>query len=57
MTEFGKTEKTKQFSFVFWNIRFSQFQNRTMVGAKREDLRISVHLMHGKGVTDINEPR
>jgi hypothetical protein len=57
MTEFGKTEKTKQFSFVFWNIRFSQFQNRTMVGAKREDLRIPVHLMHEKGVTGINEPR
>jgi hypothetical protein len=46
MIKFGKSEKNQ-------NIRFSQFQNRNKEGAKREDLKILVHLKHGKGVRSI----
>jgi hypothetical protein len=56
-TKFGKAEKTGQSGFVFRNIRFSQFQNRNREGDKQEDLRILVHLRHGKGVRSIKETR
>jgi hypothetical protein len=57
MTKFDKSGKIRLFGFVFWIIRFSQFQNRNMDIAKLEDLKIPVHLTHGKGLRSINEPK
>jgi hypothetical protein len=34
MTKFGKAENTRQSSFWFWIIRFSQIQSRVEEGAK-----------------------
>jgi hypothetical protein len=55
MTKFGKSGKIRLFGFVFRIIRFSQ--NRNMDIAKLEDLKIPVHLTHGKGLRSINEPK
>jgi hypothetical protein len=57
MTKFDKSGKIRLFGFVFWIIRVSQFQNRNMDIAKLEDLKIPVHLTHGKGLRSIKEPR
>jgi hypothetical protein len=57
MTKFDKSEKIGLSSFVFQNIRFLQFQNKNMEGAKREDLRIPVHLRPRKGIRSIKESR
>jgi hypothetical protein len=57
MTKFGKSRKIGPSGFLFWTTRFSQFQNRNSEGAKRRDLKISIHLRHEKGVRSIKEPR
>jgi hypothetical protein len=57
MNKFGKSEKIGLSGLVFWNIRFSQFQNKNKEGAKCEDLTIPVHLRYGKGIRSIKEPR
>jgi hypothetical protein len=54
MTKFVMSEKIGPSSFVFWTI---QFQNRNGEGAKRGDLKIPLHLRHGKEVRSIKEPR
>jgi hypothetical protein len=56
MTKFGMSERTGLFGLVFRNIRFSQFQNMNRKGATLEDLRIPVHLRHGKRRINIKEP-
>jgi hypothetical protein len=57
MMKIFKSKKIGLPGFVFWNIRFSEFQNRNREGAKREDFRIPVHLRHEKGIRSIKESR
>jgi hypothetical protein len=44
MTKFGKARKTRCSGFLFWTVRFRQFQNKTEEGAKLEDLKIQCGL-------------
>jgi hypothetical protein len=57
MTKIFKSDKIGLPGFVFWNIRFSEFQNKNREGAKCEDFRIPVHLRHEKGIRSIKESR
>jgi hypothetical protein len=57
MNKFGESGKTRLSSFLFQNIWFWQFQDKTKEGAKLEDLKIQDVLGHGKGLRSIKEPR
>jgi hypothetical protein len=57
MTKFGESEKTGLSDFLFWNIRFWQFQGKTKEWAKLEDLKIRGVLRHEKGLKSKKEPR
>jgi hypothetical protein len=57
MTKFGKSEKTRLSSLLFWNIRFLQFQSKAKEEAKFEDLKIQDILKQEKGLKDIEGPR
>jgi hypothetical protein len=57
ITKFDRARKTRLSGLVFWNIRFSQFLIMNREGAKCEDLKILVHLRHGKGIRSTKEPR
>jgi hypothetical protein len=57
MTKFGKVEKIECSGFLFWIVRFWQFQTQTEEGAKIENLNIQGEFKHGKGRQGTEGPR
>jgi hypothetical protein len=53
MIKFGKSGKPYYLVLYFGTSVFLQFQNKNMNGVKSEDLRIPIHLRHGKGIRSI----
>jgi hypothetical protein len=52
MSKFDRSKKIRPSGF-----QFRQFQNRNMIRAKLEDLKIQGVLRHGKGLRSIKESR
>jgi hypothetical protein len=57
MSKFDKSGKTGLSGFLFWTIRFWQFQGKTKKRVKLKDLKIQDVLRLGKGLKGIKEPR
>jgi hypothetical protein len=53
MTKFGLAGKTGCFDFLFWTVRFWQFQNMNNTWAKLEDLKIQDVLKQEEGLKGI----
>jgi hypothetical protein len=57
MIKFGKSEKTGPSSFLFWTIRFWQFQIKAKDGAKFKDLLIQGVFKQETGLKGIKGAR
>jgi hypothetical protein len=53
MIKFGKSKKPGSSSFLFWTVRFRQFQSKAKEGDKFEDLMIQGVLKQENGLKDI----